>query len=335
MQIYCPQCHTGYQVDDDLLSNTSRKLKCSWCGAVFTIEDGIRTQEAVEDPFDSLKQAMTETLQEDISTDRVISSEPAEQVINEAAMEKSVSKPEDPEDSASADTDAKESSADETNESAGAGEQKSEGTDSEKQESEEVKAEETDEDLPDQPVDLEKIFERLSEHTEQLMESEQKLPFYEKAWLQIKNVLGFHFKIPWVYIFSFCALFIFINLYNNRYDVVRKAPFMNAVFKSLGVKAKIPGEGLEFHNIGWDFTDDDEGSKLEVKGFIDNSTDRDIDLPTIHIEILDKETSLLQSQNKEMEERKVEASSRIPLSFIIRSPAPTAKYVYMTFIDKD
>ena len=319
-------------MDDDLLSNTSRKLKCSGCGAVFTIEEGIRTQEVVENPFNSLREAMIETFREDISTDRVLSPKPAENVISEATADKIVLESIDEKDFVVAEDDPEKLINEEAEVVISGKEPVITGND---QSSDGNKGVEFDEDLTDSPVDLEKIFERLSEHTEHLMESEKKLPFYEKIWLQIKNILGFHFRIRWGYIFSFCALFVFMTLYNNRYDVVRKVPFMNVVFKSLGIKAKIPGEGLEFQNIGWDFMTDEEGARLEIKGFIDNPTNKSVDLPTVHIEILDKETALLQSQNKEMSENKVEASSRIPLGFTIRNPAPTAKYVYMTFIDKD
>ena len=319
MQIYCPNCHTGYQVNDALLEQRSRKLKCSNCGAVFTIEEGMKTQEVVENPFDDLKEAMKQDFQDDISTDRVLSAEPAKQVIDEATERPS--------------SDTSLESASET--SLQVSDDSVVVSDASLQEQESHETDGENGSTTDSSVDLEKIFERLSEHTEHLIETEKKLPFYEKAWLQIKNVLGFHFKIRWVYIFSFCFFFLFVSLYHHRYDVVRRAPFMNSMFKALGVKAKIPGEGLEFQNIGWEFTKEDDGTKLEIKGFIGNSTSRDIDLPTIHIEILDRETSLLQSQNKEMTESKVEASTRLPVDFIIHNPAPTAKYVYMTFIDKD
>ena len=184
-------------------------------------------------------------------------------------------------------------------------------------------------------VDLEDIFERLSEHTENLIEREKKLPFYEKAWFHIKNVLGFHFKIRWIYLFGFCGLYILMALYNNRFDIVRKVPFMNAVYKSFGIKARIPGEGLEFQNINWEYFDDEEGRRFEIKGFVNNMTERKVILPTVHIEILDKDTNLLQSQNRDLDTDKVDANTKLPLEFIIPNPAPTAKYVYMTFIDND
>ena len=83
-----------------------------------------------------------------------------------------------------------------------------------------------------------------------------KLPFYEKLWLQIRNVLGFHFKIKWKYIFIGLGVFVLLSLFNNRYQVVREVPFLNGVYKAFGVKAKIAGEGLEFQNINWNLVDE-------------------------------------------------------------------------------
>ncbi|MCQ2740972.1 MAG: hypothetical protein MJ210_02515, partial [Alphaproteobacteria bacterium] len=192
----------------------------------------------------------------------------------------------------------------------------------------------TNEDEADGQVDLEEIFERLSEHTENLIERERKLPFYEKFWFHVKNVLGFHFKIRWFYILCFCGIYGIIALYNNRFDIVRKAPFMNVVYRSLGIKAKIPGEGLEFQNVNWEYFDDEGGRRFEIKGFVNNTTDRNVVIPVIHIEFLDKETNLLQSLNRNLNSKEIDASAKLPLEFIIQNPAPTAKYIYMTFIDK-
>ena len=130
------------------------------------------------------------------------------------------------------------------------------------------------------------------------------------------------------------CVFVSLSLYNNRYDVVRKVPFMNGIYKVLGIKAKIAGEGLEFQNITWDYVIDEGVKKLEVKGFINNVTTDTIDIPIVHVEILDKETSLLQSFNRELKDSKISSTGRIPLQVVVENPAPTAKYVYLTFIDK-
>ncbi len=186
-------------------------------------------------------------------------------------------------------------------------------------------------------ADLEKIFERLSEHTEQLMAMEKKLPFYEKFWLQFKNILGLHFKIRWGFVLVLMLVVTALSVFNNRYQLVREFPFLNAGFKALGIKARITGENLEFQNISWEFfgEDEDEDRRLVIKGFVYNTLDYDVELPVIHIELLGSDTSLLQSHNRKLEDEIITAEAKIPLNLVVDNPAPTAKYVYLTFVDDD
>ena len=92
---------------------------------------------------------------------------------------------------------------------------------------------------------------------------------------------------------------------------------------------------MPFQNIIWEYIEDDGIKKLELKGFINNATSDTIAVPIIHVEILDKDTLLLQSFNRELKEKEVSSSNRIPLQIIVENPAPNAKYVYFTFIDKE
>lgn len=329
MQIYCPKCNAGYLIDDKLIEDKSRRLKCSSCGEIFNVDslnknpsDQSLGQLEQEEPFEMLSAIMAEE-NEAFGKESVVGqeTEPPEQEIADSVAEVPNLETEKPAEEILQNFDKADQNITEATENP------------EKEDAEEEKAEE--EIAEDENVDLESIFERLSEHTEHLIEQEKKLPFYEKAWLQVKNILGFHFKIKWNYIFAGVAVFALFSLYNNRYQIVREVPFLNSVYKAFGIQAKIPGEGLEFQNISWDFITDEEGSRLEVKGFINNLSNKNIDLPIIHIEILDKETVMLQSQNREIEEEGVEAHTKIPLNLVIENPAPTAKYVYLTFIEKN
>lgn len=315
MHIYCPKCNVGYEIDELLIKDEQKRLKCSNCGAVFAagelkfeIEVDKDGDNADAEPFDLLHAAMLE--------DNIVADE-------ESPKEESVIL--DSEDKAL------EEEPKETEKQVVDEEDEFEAKESFEEKNDVIENSDDDE----EPVDLNSIFERLSEHTEHLMVQEKKLPFYEKIWLQIKNILGFHFKIKWGYVIAFMVVFVLISMFNNRYQIVRDIPFMNSVYKALGIKAKIPGEGLEFQNIGWEFFDDEDGARLEIKGFINNPTAKNIELPIIHVEILDKGTVLLQSHNREHEEKIVESKTKIPLNFVLENPAPTAKYVYLTFIDKD
>lgn len=315
MRIYCPKCHTGYEIDEQQIADKSRRVECSNCGEIFTADELLfavdkpetESENSAREAFDLLHEVMTENMPDGSTGEYPAETEDLSAAFRAEAVSEETAAEELPEETTPKDA------AEVSDNAAG----------------EEEAAE-------DEDVDLEKIFERLSEHTAHLLDEEKHLPFYEKFWLQVKNILGFHFKIKWHYIAAFAAVFVLISLFNNRYQVVRSAPFLNAVYKVFGIEAKIPGEGLEFQNINWEYFDnDEEGRRLQIKGFIYNKTDKSIEVPVVHIEILDKDTVLLQSQNREIEQSTAEPQTRIPLDLEIKNPAPTAKYVYLTFINKD
>ena len=315
MRIYCPKCHTGYEIDEQQIADKSRRVECSNCGEIFTADELLfavdkpetESENSAREAFDLLHEVMTENMPDGSTGEYSAEMEDLSATFRAEAVSEETAAEELPEETTPKDA------AEVSDNAAG----------------EEEAAE-------DEDVDLEKIFERLSEHTAHLLDEEKHLPFYEKFWLQVKNILGFHFKIKWHYIAAFAAVFVLISLFNNRYQVVRSAPFLNAVYKVFGIEAKIPGEGLEFQNINWEYFDnDEEGRRLQIKGFIYNKTDKSIEVPVVHIEILDKDTVLLQSQNREIEQSTAEPQTRIPLDLEIKNPAPTAKYVYLTFINKD
>ncbi len=324
MLIYCPKCSAGYEINEDLIRDKSRKVKCSRCNEIF--EAGSLVEKVVdnlddiseENAFDALAAMMRDADVLDTSeifagnnTDVNIDNEDdADSVILSVAEEEKASET----DKVSEDS-AKDNMVDEK-------------ISSEAQNDDEQKEEEN-------PINIESIYERLSEHTSHLIERENTLPFYEKIWLKIKEILGFHYRVRWSYIILGILIFISLTLFNNRYDIVRKFPFMNGVYKSFGIKAKIAGEGLEFQNITWDYFVEDGVRKMEIKGFINNTTSAPIIIPVVHVEILDKATSLLQSFNRELKDNKISSTDRIPLQITVENPAPTAKYIYLTFIDKE
>lgn len=313
MQVFCPRCDTGYEIADELIKQRSRRVKCSSCGEVFTV-DKISEENTEENAFDMLQAAMGN---EQVAQNQTVSSEEnitKTEVKKDAYQSEPVEKAEQVEK-----TEPVEKT--ETSET------------DDKNDSDQMS--EKDEQTAEDEIDIDDIFERLSERTEILINEEKKLPFYKKILLGFRNIFGLQFRINWKYVEVFLAVFVVFWLFNNRYDVVRKFPFMNGIYKVVGINAKIPGEGLEFQNVSWEMLADGDSKKLDIKGFIFNQTDKDIQIPTLHVEILDKETALLQSQNRVLEENKVAGGEKIPMLMSIPNPAPTLKYVYMTFIDVD
>lgn len=207
---------------------------------------------------------------------------------------------------------------------------------------ESIIAEETDAPEDEHPkaaepaeINMKDVFARLSEQSEKLFEAEQKLSAKDRALLRIKTMLGLYRKFNFKMIGAVAAVLVLTLLYNYRYEIVRTVPFANGVYRAFGIRAKIPGEGLEFQNINWNYLESNGGKVLEVKGFINNPTSRNVDVPMVHVELLDKDTVLLQSINQKPSLPALKPDSRIAIGVIIKAPSPTAKYVFLTFIDAD
>ncbi len=282
MQIYCPKCHMGYEVNENLIPATGRRLRCGNCKEIFKFDR------------DGMSESVTQTESmplPDNEENNLSSSAEASAPENEA------------EDNANTET---------------------------------VPTEETKAQNETTPaIDIKDVFERLSAQSEKLFEAEQKLPWQQRLLMQLKTMLGLNRKFNLKIITAVIAVLSLVMLYNYRYEIVRSIPFMNGVYRLAGIRAKIPGEGLEFQNVNWNYIDVGNGKVLEVKGFINNPTQRNIDIPTVHVELLDKDTILLQSMNQKPSVATLKPDSRIAVGVIVKNPSPTAKYVYLTFIDVD
>ena len=184
-------------------------------------------------------------------------------------------------------------------------------------------------------ITMQDIFERLNEQSDKLFQEEQNMPRKQRFILQIKTILGLNRKFNFKIIGLLCFAVLAVAAYNYRYDVVRKVPFTNRIYKTLGIRAKIPGEGLEFQNVNWNYVDDDGRKILEVKGFINNPSKKEIEIPVVHVELLDEKSQLLQSINQKPTVTILKPESRVAVRVVVNAPSPTAKYVYMTFIDMD
>ena len=334
MLIYCPKCSKGYEISDDLIKDGSRRVRCSNCNEIFEaskfIEKSVDNHSEMEDiseenAFEALAAMMRDA---DMSVKNDVVLDEKKEPVSNDEMENLQNEREEP----MADTTSSDKA--EISENRIADEVESIDT-VDKNIVESENEEKDNQNVEEAVINIESIYERLSEHTSNLIEREKTLPVYEKVWLKIKDVLGFHFKIKWSYIFVGVFVFISLSLFNNRYEIVRKLPFMNGVYKVFGIKAKVPGEGLEFQNITWDYIVEGDVKKMEIRGFINNISSDTIEVPIIHVEILDKNTSLLQSFNRRIKEKEISSDNRVSLQIVVENPAPTSKYIYFTFIDKE
>lgn len=280
MRIYCPKCNVGYEIDEALIPEKGKKLRCSYCNTVFTAhrEDLINVLASVE-------------LSEADESPQTEETQPELQLPNdEAKVEQTV------EDDAAPSLDAVEP------------------------------------EVPD--AEIKDIFQRLSEETENLFKAEQELPAAKRAALKTKQKLGLNKKSNRRLLVLIILCLLGLVFYRYRFGIVRTMPWLNPVFKTIGVQAVIPGEGLEFQNIVWEDFEDDYVRKLEVKGFIANVSSHEIKVPQIHVEMLDQDGGILQAVNQNPSIKSLNPGGRLAISIIIKKPSPLTKYVFLTFIER-
>lgn len=320
MQIYCPKCKTGYEIDAEVVPENGRKLRCAVCGKVFKcmpedLIDGskLRTAEFTEEEKEHLDEQGH--LQEP-----EVEAEPAPSAENDA-----VPAAESEEVSAEVEEVAEESAAEDP-----AGEVSEEPAEEAPTKSlEELEAEAS---IPG-AKDVKDIFERLSQETEALFKAESEEKPVKKYLFSFKKAFGLQNPRNYkYYVFAILAL-ILLSLYYARFEVVRKVPFMEPVYRVLGIKAVVIGEGLEFQNVTRRDYEEDYVRKFEIKGFIANKTAKTMDIPTIKIELLDKDARSIQNETANSVIPLITSHGKVPFSFIVEKPSPLTKYIYLTFTD--
>ncbi len=263
MRIYCPKCKTGYEIDGNLIPEEGKKLRCSYCQAVFTATKA----DLLEEPdFPGLKKEAPQDESETAGTTDGTSVAKPEKAVDDEVMKG--------------------------------------------------------------------IFQRLSTQTENLFEAEKKVPLGKKIVSKIKRFLGLNHKFNRYLSLAAIAAFGALIFYNYRFDIVRTLPVMNKIYAALGIQAKIPGEGLSFQNIVWKDFEDDYVRQLEIKGFIVNGSGRNVEVPVLRVDMLDKDTRSLQVLDQKPSVKTLQPGGRVAISMIVKKPSPLTKYVYMTFIDK-
>ena len=48
MRIYCPKCHMGYEVDESLIPEAGRRLRCSNCKEIFRFDRNGASESVVQ-----------------------------------------------------------------------------------------------------------------------------------------------------------------------------------------------------------------------------------------------------------------------------------------------
>lgn len=276
MQVYCPECSTGYEIDPALIPNEGKKLRCAQCDNIWlcTPSDFIDVDK------------LHRLIDEGASLPQVETAEVENETANEAEVELRV----EPEfDNIEANKD-------------------------------------------DNSNGMQEIFARLSAQSESIYKAEKEIPAYKKV---LKSLIKFfalqNKKVCFIYFIVFVTL-IALALNYARYDIVRKFPSLEKVYATFGIESKIIGEGLEFQNVNRRDFEEDFVNMTEVKGYIVNKTDKDIELPIIHLNMLDKDAQVLQEVESKLEDKKVIGGGQVAFKLIVTKPSTLSKYIYLTFV---
>lgn len=269
MIIYCPKCNAGYEINQCLIPQEGRKLRCSSCGDTFVCNpDDLRAEiirdcPVHKDAFDSFQDETLDQMPE-ITIEEAIQTPPAPELVIS---------------------------------------------------------------------DMQDIFKRLSKQSDSIFKAEQTLPPHKKIWLLLKRGLGLQNKSIRRYFLGMILLILSLLLYHFRFEIVRKMPVMNTLYQAVNIKAHVTGEGLEFQNVTRQDFEDDFVRKMEIKGFIANLTAHEISVPTIHVELLDQNTNLMQTVDEKAPVEKIRVGGRAAFSIVINTPSPLTKYIFLTFVD--
>lgn len=186
--------------------------------------------------------------------------------------------------------------------------------------------------LPLPEDEMNAIFSRLKDENSKLDTEMENLSPAKKIFPRIKKLLGWN-----SYLTIFIELFVIIliiglSIFGNRYELVRRFPQTEVIFKQLGIPAKIVGEGLEFQNIVRSYDSKEQPRLLTIKGYIYNTTNKELSIPTILINIMDKDGEMMLQDSQKIETDISKAQSRTAFTLQTKIPL-NAKYIVLTFTE--
>jgi len=180
-------------------------------------------------------------------------------------------------------------------------------------------------------VDMQDIFQRLTLESEELNKQEQNMKPIQKFINKFYMITGWHKKTNRIAIYSAFGAIVLLLLLFFRVEVVRTVPFVNVFYSAIGMDAIIPGEGLEFRNVTRREYVEDDIPHMEIRGFIDNPTSREISADLLHLEVLDEKGNVVQEQNEAMPIPYLAPRARVPFSMVVVKPSALGKYIVVTF----
>ena len=343
MLINCPKCHITYNIDATAVPQGGRKLHCTNCGEIFwcnpedleeptrllTEEEKITPQQPRIRENPAMQTAeLNNAVFADKESESDVNLDMNSEFVNEEVTVEAAQNPN------LSDVDTKETenvdkndmitenhsedlySADATT---GTNEAPSENVNDTEEKSQ------TDRDIQD-------IFQRISLQNEQIKKLEQEMGVFRRGCKIVYNALGFESAlIRWMF-GILLLVFVVLGLYTARYVITRKLPWAEQIFNVAGIESKIVGEGLKFSNVSRREFEVDDINHMEIRGFIDNETNYKLEIPKLHVEILDEDGEIIQKQEEVLFIREIAPGDRKPFKIDIQKPSILGKYIYITFV---
>lgn len=309
MIINCPNCGVAYNIDPSLIPEGGRKLRCTNCGEVFlcdpsNVEEPAKLVSDIAENANIGESVVDYPIEESLAKQReaeIIENHQAEQedFDNENYGESEI------------------------------GDDIESDDDSEKPLEEGLETVEISNVSPEE--EMQEIFQRLSEEQKGVIEEEKKLGFFSKVFMKIGRIFGIGGKGFRRLLYLIILALIVSTLYYSRFQIVRAFPQLKPAYDYLNIQSVIPGDGLVFTNISRREYEVDDVMQMEIKGFIDNRTIHRVSVPSIHVEILDKNAEVLQVVEVDAPIEMIPANNKAAFRVIIPKPSVLSKYVLITF----
>ena len=298
MKIYCPKCNTCYSLDETLIPAGGKKLRCQRCGEVWVYKQNEDTSDNNPTP-DSLPEEEL-ALSEEVTENQEETAVPEAEIVPEEIPENLPK---------------------ETPQTIAVNEDGETTTTPAAQEEEKPVSEE----------EINKIFSRLKDETDKISEEKSSLPKPKKIFQIIKKLLGWNSRLIISLEIITILLIIGLGAFAMRFEIVRKFPQFEMIFGQLGVESKVIGEGLDFQNVTRNYVMENDQERLNIKGFIVNTTDSDLELPTITVNFLNNDAELLAQAQENLETKTIKPGEKIPFNLYTEKPSDDAKFVVLSF----
>lgn len=176
------------------------------------------------------------------------------------------------------------------------------------------------------------IFSRLKEESTKIDTEKEKLSALKTIFPTIKKLLGWNNYLTIALEVFVVLLILGLSLFAYRYALVRKFPQLEVVYTQLGIPSRVIGEGLEFQNVVRHYDSPEKPRLLTIKGFIYNTTSKELDLPVVLVSIMNSEAQGAVESTHHLEQKTIAAQDKIAFTLQVTVPQQM-KYIMLTFTE--